>query len=367
MIKYLILIFISFEALASRPRHLNRSPRGLLMGDAYTSIATDEYTLYYNPALLARHSGFSFMPFNPSIHLTNAIADADRFSDMPSDPVGIADQIMDYPMHLGMNVAPGFKMGNFGLSAIVYNEFNMVLMNQITPTLDIDYRADRGFIMGYAHPLSGSLSKEGGTQLAMGFAVKHITRESIYESFNLTSPGMLTVFEDASSPEAILDSLGKVRGQGWGFDVGFDYVTRANGTELGMSLAMLDMYTLLNTEKNDEKVSVQPQPMGVNLGAHWTQKFAGIFDYTFSADLRNLSQQMDFMQRVHMGVEVGFPVLRVLAGTSSGYYSYGIQFNLGLIKTYLGLYELEIGEEYKQRKVSRAVIYFSLFDFTFDA
>ena len=59
------LISCSLFALPDPP-YIMRSPKGLLMGDAYTSYATDEYTLFYNPALMARHSGFSFNPINLS-------------------------------------------------------------------------------------------------------------------------------------------------------------------------------------------------------------------------------------------------------------------------------------------------------------
>ena len=33
------------------------------MGDAFTAVADDEMTLFYNPAALGRHRGVSIIPF----------------------------------------------------------------------------------------------------------------------------------------------------------------------------------------------------------------------------------------------------------------------------------------------------------------
>ena len=60
------------------------------------------------------------------------------------------------------------------------------------------------------------------------------------------------------------------------------------------------------------------------------------------------------------------PALSALAGYNSGQYSYGIKFNFGLLKTYLGLYGVDSGEKLGQQISKRGVVYVSLFDFNFD-
>ena len=50
----LLLFIICSNLLASEVRYMARSPKGMLMGDAFTAIADDEYTLFYNPAALGR-------------------------------------------------------------------------------------------------------------------------------------------------------------------------------------------------------------------------------------------------------------------------------------------------------------------------
>ena len=150
MKKILLFIFIvSFNSFAEEERYLGRSAKGLLMGDAYTSIADDEFTLFYNPAILARHKGFSFWPINPTISVTNILKDPDQFKETGSTTSAFAEQLSGKPVHIGIGATPSLKMGRFGLTAIVNSQSNFKLMNDYTPMLDIDHRYDKGFIAGY--------------------------------------------------------------------------------------------------------------------------------------------------------------------------------------------------------------------------
>ena len=78
---FFFLFIISQTSLAEEVITMARSPRALLMGDAYTAIADDDFTLFYNPAILARHSGFSFYPINPSFTVSNILNEPERFND----------------------------------------------------------------------------------------------------------------------------------------------------------------------------------------------------------------------------------------------------------------------------------------------
>ena len=119
MSKAVLVLFILFSASAfgfDYP-YTMRSPKALLMGDAYTAVNDDEYTLFYNPASLARHkSDLTLYPFSAQLSGTNVLSDMSRFSDFPSTPVGAADVLMDYPVHASAGIAPGFKLFNFGIS-----------------------------------------------------------------------------------------------------------------------------------------------------------------------------------------------------------------------------------------------------------
>ena len=369
--KVLLFLIFTFSShlFAEEVLTMARSPRGLLMGDAYTAIADDDFTLFYNPAILARHSGFSFYPINPSFTVSNILSEPDRFSDLGSEPTSFADAAMDYPIHIGMDYSPGFKMGRFGLSALVNYKSNMLLQNQVTPVLDVDYRYDKGFIAGYGMPLWGSYKTgSGGEHLALGVSTKYIQRDAINGSYNLTGYTLLDALSQDELDD-ILNSLGRIRGSGWGFDVGLDYIKTSGPSTFAVGLAILDLYTLLHTEDNDDDLEVQAQPMVVNFGAAWMAQIGGGFDFTLSADLKNLERSdIEWARKIQLGMELGLtPALSLYAGVGAvDNYSYGLKFNTGLIKLYAGFYSTETGEVIQQQDSDRIVIYLSLFDFTFE-
>ncbi len=369
--KYWAVVLISFASLnafAFRDKALGTSPRGLLMGNAYTALADDEYTLFYNPAVLARHSGFSFYPINPQVRSVNVLNEPDRFTDLGDDPNDFADAAFDYPIHIGLDYSPTFKMGYFGFTGLYQNNTNLNLQNQVNPSLEVDHRFDTGFIAGFGIPLQGSFSsKSGGSHLAIGASLKYIKRESVYGSYDLTGYTLLDALS-SSEIEDILDSLGKVNGQGWGFDLGLDYATSNGGSTFMVGLALLDVVTNIQTEDNVNDLEVQDQPMQVHLGSAWKGSVGGGFNVTVSADIKNLSEQMEFARRLHLGAEVSLsPALAIYAGVNAvDNYSYGLKFNAGLVKAFAGIYGEEVGENLGQQDADRFLVYLSLFDFTFE-
>ena len=365
--RILLPILLLPLCFALNERRSGRSPTGLLMGDAFTSIADDESTLFYNPALLARHTGFSFVPFNPLITVTNPLNEDAEASDGDSSATQAANDYLGVPAHIGLNLSPGFKMGKFGLTAIYDNQTNIILQDQVTPRLDIDYRNDTGFIAGFAYPLFGNYSnKSGGSHLAVGGAIKYINRESINNSFKLLSPTIINAF-DAGEFDEVLDALGRVRGQGWGFDMGMDYAVKSGASSFMLSLALLDISTNIITEENDNDFEVQQNEFKANLGTAWRVDIGGGLGYTLSLDVRDMQTQMEFMKRIRVGAAVKLtPALKLMAGINANRYSYGARLNIGLIDVYGGFYDLDIGEKLGQVVSRRALIYFSLFDFTFD-
>ena len=93
MMKTLLFLLALLTISISSAREMNylaRSPRALLMGDAYTAIADDEFTLFYNPAALARNKGVSFTLLDPQMGFTDALSELDRFQNFPSSATGIA-------------------------------------------------------------------------------------------------------------------------------------------------------------------------------------------------------------------------------------------------------------------------------------
>lgn len=367
---FFILALVSLPAFGFDNPYIMRSPRGLLMGDAFTAVNDDAFTLFYNPATLARHKNdFTMYPLNGTVSGTNVLADMDRFKDFPEEPVGVSDRIMNFPVHAGANTAPGFKMMNFGLTAIVADSYDLLLRNKANPTMDIDIRNDRGFATGFALPIGPSRingKSMTGQQTSIGIGAKYLERSGVYDQVGLMSPTTLNCL-DQSDVDKIAKCLGHVKGKAWGFDAGVEHVMKLANAQLVLGIAALDITgTKFDVPKNPDKLTVSNIKDQVNVAAAFGQDFK-IFHYIVSADVRALNEEMDFSKRLRMGAEVGIPGLSVMVGSNSGYYSYGASLDFGFMKTTAGFYGVELGSKSNQTKSSQFVISVTLFDFSFDA
>jgi hypothetical protein len=367
---FVIFIFVLTKAQAFDTPYTLRSPKAMLMGDAFTAVNDDEFTLFYNPASLGRHkSDFTLSPFNPQINGTNVLDDLDRFEDFPDEPVGASKVLMDYPAHASAGIAPGFKLFNVGVTFIASESYDILLRNPSHPMLDVDIHSDKGVMAGVGIPIGPSrISRKSqtGSQTTLGLGMKYIERTGVRDTKALIGNDVITTLEQDELDD-IVKSLGKVKGVGYGFDAGLEHVVRNGNSQVILGLAALDITgTNFTEESHPDKLEVADIRDQVNVGIAAGQDFK-LFHYILSADVRALNEQMDFGKRLRFGVEVGIPGIKLMGGVNSGYYSYGAMLDLGLFKVTGGLYDVELGSTYKQVKSKRFVIYLSLFDFSFDA
>lgn len=366
----IVCLFFSYEAKAFDYPYTMRSPQGLLMGDAFTAVNDDDFALFYNPASLGRHKNdFTLYPFNPQVSGSNILSDMDRFKKFPKEPVGASKVLMDYPAHASAGIAPGFKLFNIGVSFMANESFDALLRNRAHPMLDIDMRSDRGVLLGVGIPLGTSrINRRSrvGSQTSLGLGAKYIERTGLRDTLALAGPTVLeTINQDEL--EKIINSLGKVKGTGYGFDAGIEHVVRDGNSQFVIGLAALDITgTTFKEAKNPNNLQVSDIRDQVNLGLAAGQNFS-LFHYILSADVRGLNEEMDFGKRLRFGAQLGIPGIKLMGGVNSGYYSYGAMLDLAFMKLTAGFYDTELGSSYKQIKSKRFVIYLSLFDFSFDA
>jgi hypothetical protein len=255
------------------------------------------------------------------------------------------------------------------MSAIVADSYDILLRNNANPTMDLDIRSDRGVIFGMAVPIGPNrISRKSsmGSQTSFGMGAKYIARTGVSDQIGLLSPTVLGCLDEEETSD-IAKCMGKVKGQGWGFDAGLEHIVKKGNSQFILGLAALDITgTDFKVESNPNKLKVAPLRDQVNLGMAFGQDFK-IFHYIVSADVRALNEEMDFGKRIRTGVEIGIPGVSLMGGVNSGYYSYGATVDMGFIKATAGFYEVEIGSKYRQTKSSRFVISATLFDFSFDA
>lgn len=375
-----LTLILSHPIFAGEMSYLARSPRALLMGDAYTAIADDEYTLFYNPAALGKNKGVSFTLMDPSIGVTDALSEMDRFQNFPSGAGAapqIASRIMDLPIHLHAGIFPTLKMAQFGFTLFADNKTNIVLRNATHPMLDINYRYDRGFIFGYAYNIgTGAFSTRpkksnktltsAGNRMSIGLAVKHMNRQGLQNQFDLFGTGLLNKINSgsANSPSAIKEALGYSKGKAWGVDLGAEYAVSSGRSTLTSAFSVLDIGSTRFT-KTEGTADVPVQDMTLNVGTAYKQDF-GLMDYTLAADIHPLMGPVDFARQFHLGAELSLPLITLNAGWSEGYLSYGGSVKLWPIKITTGFYGVEAGSKYKEQAARRFILYVSLFDFSID-
>ncbi|MBL7666094.1 MAG: hypothetical protein JNM93_13240 [Bacteriovoracaceae bacterium] len=359
-------ILIMNVSLASEIHYLLRSPRGLLMGDAYTTVAKDSFAIFYNPASLARAHGFTMTPLNPQIQMPNILSDTDKFSNLPDDPVAVSNEFLGYPIHLASSVAPGFRMGPFAFSAYVNSNTNIMLTNAVQPTMDLDYRLDRGFMTAYAFPIgSNRVTAAGGTQLSMGLTLRYNKRKEIKDSYPLFGTTLLDILE--TSPDSLsdlMDQFSPAEGRAWGFDLGFEYIMKGGGSELIFGLSFMDALGTKYTSVDPNNL-VAKQEMQTNMGVSFKQSL-GVGHLILSADIHPVMEQVDMTRKLHFGAALDFGLIEALAGYNAGYMSYGFGLDLYVFELYAGLYEIEVGVDAGQKKSKRALVYLNLAEFHFD-
>ena len=379
--KFFLVILINFwtQLFAQEVNYLARSPRALLMGDAYTAIADDEFTLFYNPAALGKNTGVSFTLLDPTLGITDALDELSRFSNFPSGSSAapqIANRLMDLPIYLQAGIFPTLKMGQFGFSFFANNKSSFVLRNATNPELDVNYNYDRGFVFGFAHNVgSGAFSSKefkghksstsAGTRLSIGAAVKHMNRQGISDHFDLFGTTLLSkITSGAKDITAIKSALGYSIGSSWGYDLGAEYAISSGDTTFTSAFSVLDIGNSQFTKSEGTK-DVPQQEMKVNSGVAFKQDF-GLFDYTLSADMHPMTGWTDFDRKFHFGAELSLPLLTIDAGWSEGYLSYGVSVSLWPIKLTTGFYGVEVGSRYREQQAKRFILYLSLFDFSID-
>jgi len=355
-----ILIFFSRTSLADEIRYLMRSPKALLMGDAYTSIADDDYALFYNPASLAFNKGLGMTLANVSSAFPNLL-DANILKKF-TGPVGtdfgdITDKFMGVPIGSQAGVSPTFKMQKLAISFFLNHRINFNMTNKAHPVWNIDLIYDRGIILG------GSFGfKMFGGDNAFGMSIKSMNRRGFSGKFDLFGP---TLGLKLSSGNMDLDSIRRSLGDAtsktaYGFDLGWMFRKGYSSSELALGFSILDVFGT-RFVRSEGLRDLPDQDMIVNMGASWKYE-STLFDYTVALDIHPVDMSIDFGRKVHLGLNIGLPFLDILFGWNAGYVSYGASFDAIIGKFTAGYHGIETGANYRQQEAKRIVVYWSFID-----
>jgi hypothetical protein len=320
------------------------------MGGAYLTEATDEFSLFYNPAILGRNKGLEFYPLNAKFGSMFSFDGIDKFSDLPEEPTEIVNEFLNYPIYLQAGTNPGFKFGGFGLSVFYDLSVNALIYNQVHPFLDLDYRYDRGFITGYGHSL-----KVGKGQLSIGGAAKYIKRKGLQKSFNVFGTEFLNALASTEDIQDLSKNLGLKEDNTWSFDLGLDYEYSA------FKFGVVAQDILGAKFEGD----IADDEMSVSFGGSFNLDLK-LIDIIFSASFNNVSDFGSIANAYSAGAMLDLPGIDVFGGMNVSGLSYGIELDLFIFELTAGIYSVNTGVGSFVNKSKRAVVYLSLLNFSLE-
>lgn len=320
--------------------------RPMGMGGAFTAVADDQNTIFYNPAGLSRIKGLSFGLLNPAVSIgENGLDMYSDSDDTDMDNTGeVADLLRDYTgdhIHLYAALTPhiGFRIKNFGAMVTAFGIGNMdsTVRNPVYPQFHMNSKVDIGGIGGVGFALPGI------KDLRLGIALKSVSRTSIKEVY---TPAEIASddFEDRMEDD-------EETGSDVGMDFGVIYTLpweKYFQTDLALAGQNIPELNLDNGEKLETQWTA-----GIAL-----KKDMGSFTILGAFDYKDFTESIeaddDLGKRIHMGAELKFKNLfAIRGGFNQGYPTFGASLDLWVLKFDAAMYSEEVGEYAGQKEDKR--------------
>jgi hypothetical protein len=336
-----LVLLAAAPARATQFPLLYQGTRPLGMGGAYTAVANDAGSLFYNPAGLARVDGFQMDLVNLETETSEGAPGLVKdLQDLEGDDIATATAVVR--AHVGehfrlrANTFPNVVMPGFGFGVLAQANADGEFHSLVNPRMDLDARADTVGVVGLAH----GFGPEG--RLALGVNAKIARRQGAQTTF--------TAVDLASDGFTPFDNLDEAETD-FAFDLGAMYspnlpLSPTVGVA-ALNLTDLDFGTLGTVPYQvNLGVSLNPKlgPVGVTLAADWV-------------DVTNqLATDEDLRKRTNLGAEVRlWKFLAVRGGLHQDYYTAGATVDLWLVKLDLATYGEELGAYGGQREDRRYI------------
>ncbi len=342
----LILIFIQTNAFAVETSTLNSSVRALGMGDAFTAVANDSSSLFYNPAGLVRVRGINWKIFDVGVGASGASAYTKiKGLNSGSSTSGFASAVNNlYGEHVAIGAGGEsiFTMPMFGFG--IYNHTGTLIRveNPVYPQLHTNAISDYGYTMGVGIPVSPFLH--------LGLDLKYIKRTGALQDFG---PGFVADLQ----PTQIVQNLTNW-GTGYGADMGATAILPAGFFTAAMSVAWKNMGGMEFKSTNASTIPAEQNDISAGVALSFDTPIVSV---TPALDFRYLNRtDLQLTRKINLGIEIGLPLLDIRGGFHEGYYTGGVGINLGLFRVDAATYGVELGDYPGQIEDRRYVLQFTM-------
>lgn len=311
------------------------SIRAMGMGNAYSAVVSDSDALFYNPAGIARISGFNWLIADPWVGLSGVEALEDVQDIQSSDT--FADSVRELygdRVWMGFGAKSTFGIPYFAVGVYDHLNASLDINNPVYPNLDIAAVNDFGYVMGLGIPVLPVFE--------LGLVLKYIQRTGSRVPFGPS-------FVSSLDPDLIRSNVER-KGTGYGLDLGANF--RIPGP---LSVVLSGVW------KNVGELSFRPdsgeappsEPNEMNVGAA-IELDVPLLEVRPTVEFKHLNRNdIQLGKKVHMGLEISLPLIDVRGGFHQGYYTAGAGLNLGILRVDVATWGVEMGDYPGQKEDRR--------------
>lgn len=327
------------------------SAKALGMGNAYLVHGKGHDSIYYNPAGLAKMTGFQWRIMGMNLGL-NGLDSYSEYADMvdnSDDLPSVLNQLYGRPIWGRADLQTSISWGPFMIGGAGRSNMGFTLHNPALPELNTGYFADYSVFGGAGLPLIPGI-------LDVGVIAKRITRYSGGGSIGASVLGFLD--------SDILEERFKRSGTGYGVDWGAKLRLPTDWNP-SVGFAWRDVgHTSYNLHKTDIGPESTPDQMSVGLGL---EKDFTAFVVRPEINYKYLNaSNTQIGKKLHAGLEIEMPVVTLRGGYNQGYYTAGVSFDFWIFEIDMATYGVELGEYVGQKEDRRYLLQIAA-DFSIDS
>ena len=353
--KNFFLLIALLLANVSQAKELLGPEEGVVpygMGRAYSAIADDWLSLYYNPAGLALVKNIDLQLFDLSLSSNDDVRkNYSHFKEVAKSSKGsLADSISElagkHVMASAANVTQ-ITVPNFALGVVYRAHTDFDLENLAYPTTQMRFTRDFAIIGGGA--VTGGKRKE----FRLGAAVKWIKRTGGMKE--------IPISEILGNDRKSIADLFNQTGTGLGGDVGLQYRLPIPGrVEYTASFVWHDIgktsfggVQAQNPPTRIEENAVAGLGIRFPIGGMKNRRLERRYGpsrstshLSFAFDYSHLNYSLNeeqFAKHCHLGMNLDLPILSLQLGLNQSSLSFGTSFDIGVLRIAMATYGEELG------------------------